>query len=183
MRLLEPRAERAGRLLFRRLLDSDPSGGFNSCGNLGAGDYEARTEAHELLHNLGAVPDEAPHQCNGGHVCDSGDVMTSSGTTFSLFDYAMDVGHDDYYGHSGAWWDVQDSPWLAHLDAPQYPLTVKVEGETGAVESDLPGIQCPPACSIAWDSGTQVVLTATTRGRREPTSPRSPATATPTCAR
>jgi hypothetical protein len=87
--------------------------------------------------------------------------MAPQGFSNSLFDYALDVGRDDYYGHSGTWWDVQDSQWLSHLDAPQYPLTVKVEGEQGAVESDLPGIQCPPACSIVWDSGTQVLLTAT----------------------
>ena len=79
------------------------------------------------------------------------------GTSNSLFDYVLDVGHDDYYGHSGSWWDVQDSAWLSHLNAPQFGLTVDAAA-TGTVTSDLPGIACPPACSIAWDSGTTVTL-------------------------
>jgi Divergent InlB B-repeat domain len=141
------------------LLNAAPAGGL--CGNLGAGDYMAKTETHEILHNLGAVPDEAPHQCNGGHVCDSGDVMASGGQSIAFFNYAMDVGHDDYYGHSGSWWDVQDSLWLSHVDAPTYPLVVKIEGGKGSVDSDLPGIQCPPACTITWESGSELLLTAT----------------------
>jgi hypothetical protein len=137
-----------------------------SCGEVGASDYLAVTAAHELLHNLGAVPDEAPHVCSSGHVCDSGDIMAPQGHSNSLFDYAMDVGHDDYYGHSGAWWDVQDSPFLSLLSAPRYPLTVTIEGSQGTVSSDVPGISCPPACSIEWESGTQLQLTGEPEGDR-----------------
>ena len=90
--------------------------------------------------------------------------MGASGTSNSLFDYVLDVGRDDYYGHSGSWWDVQDSAWLSHLNAPQFALTVAHTGD-GKVTSDLPGIACPPACSIPWDSGTKVTLTAEA-GRR-----------------
>ncbi|MFN2468104.1 MAG: hypothetical protein ABR521_08275 [Gaiellaceae bacterium] len=72
----------------------------------------------------------------------------------------LDVGRDDYYGHSGAWWDVQDSPFLAHLDAPAFPLAVAVAGGPGTVASDLPGIACPPGCAVPFDAGTVVSLTA-----------------------
>jgi hypothetical protein len=129
------------------------------CGSVGSSGYMAKAVAHELLHNLGAVPDAAPHACNGGHVCDYyGDMMSYGGFSDSLFDYALDFGHDDYYGHSGTWWDVQDSPFLAHVTAPQYQLTVSIEGAKGTVASDSPGISCPPACSIAWESGSEVIL-------------------------
>ena len=131
------------------------------CGSLGNSDYMAQTAVHEVIHNLGAVSSAAPHVCLGGHVCDSvADVMAPGGTSNSLFDYALDVGRDDYYGHSESWWDVQDSAWLSHLNAPQFPLTVARIGN-GKVTSNLPGIACPPACSISWDSGTTVILTAT----------------------
>jgi Divergent InlB B-repeat domain len=138
------------------------------CGSLGAADYMAQTEVHELVHNLGAVLPEAPHYCQSGHVCDAlNDLMTAAGTSNSLFDYVLDAGRDDYYGHSGSWWDVQDSAWLSHLDAPQFALSVSVSGsDQGTVESDLPGISCPPACSIRWDSGSGVSLTARTSGER-----------------
>ena len=39
----------------------------------------------------------------------------------------LDVGRDDYYGHAGAWPDVQDSAWLVFLNA-QVRLTVGVTG-------------------------------------------------------
>jgi Divergent InlB B-repeat domain len=134
------------------------------CGSLGNSDYMAQTAVHEVIHNLGAVSPSAPHVCMGGHVCDSvGDVMAPFGTSNSLFDYVLDVGRDDYYGHSGSWWDVQDSAWLSHLNAPRFPLTVTATGD-GKVTSNLPGIECPPACSIPWDSGTAVSLLAETSG-------------------
>jgi hypothetical protein len=146
-------------------LNGDPNG---LCGSVGNGDYMAQVLAHEVIHNLGAVSPEAPHVCHGAHVCDVvSDVMQPQGTSNNLFDYVLDAGRDDYYGHSGSWWDVQDSLWLSHLDAPQFTLTVATSGAgQGSVASDLPGIACPPACSIAWDSGTVVTLTPTTTGDR-----------------
>src|SRR5262249_39586706 len=68
----------------------------------------------------------------------------------------------DYYGHSGAWFDVQESPWLSHVGAPQYELGVVFLGRgQGSVASDLPGISCPGVCSIAWEQGARVALHAT----------------------
>lgn len=121
------------------------------------------TAAHELLHALGAVPDGALHPCpdDAGHTCDTeADLMYPFARGTALADgYALDPGHDDYYAHTGTWVDVQDSPWLRHLDAAPERLSVAVAGR-GTVKSDRPGIACPPTCSLDWDGGSQVVLAA-----------------------
>lgn len=92
--------------------------GSKACGTIGTGGLAAVVAVHELLHNLGAVPKGAPHRCaDSGHVCaaSTGDVMLPGGKGHFrvLADAHLDPGHDDYYGHGGPWWDLQDSPWLA----------------------------------------------------------------------
>jgi Divergent InlB B-repeat domain len=134
--------------------------------DIGAGGLSASVVAHELTHNLGAVPAPGPpHACPGddAHACDSElDLMYPYTHGEGIGQRVLDVGHDDYYAHSGTWWDVQDSLWLSHLDAPQFPLTVSFTGSTGSgtVTSLQPGIACPSSCSIAWDQGAAVQLTA-----------------------
>jgi hypothetical protein len=131
----------------------------------GTGALSADVAVHELIHALGAVPTQAPHTCpeTPGHVCDSeDDLMFPSTSGQPLEAMLLDSGRDDYYGHSGSWFDVQDSGWLVHLDAPLHQLAVAIEGSgSGRVDSDLPGIECPPACAIPWEAGTVVTLTAT----------------------
>jgi hypothetical protein len=131
--------------------------------DLGAGVITAAAAAHEVTHNLGAVPTEAPHSCLGadaGHVCgDSADLMRT--TAQPLAGAVLDVGRDDYYGHSGSWWDVQDSPWLERL--PLQPLTVVSTGTGGSVVS-LPGsLACTATCTVQVDNDTWVTLGATPR--------------------
>jgi List-Bact-rpt repeat protein len=133
-----------------------------TCGTFGDGGYGAKTATHELLHALGAVPPGAPHACPGSHVCDSPvDVMLSGGASLAFADYRLDVGRDDYYGHGGAWWDVQDSAWLA-TDAPNRLLSVEVVAGRGSssVSSDPAGLDCRAACSLPWPNGDQVTLEA-----------------------
>ena len=90
--------------------------------------------AHELLHNLGAVPDQAPHICFEHSVCDwYWDVETQFPTGDPISKLVLDYGRDDYYGHSGSWIDIQDSLWLRHLDTPQEPLALPILGDDGAV--------------------------------------------------
>jgi hypothetical protein len=128
--------------------------------DLGTGGVTAATAAHELVHALGEVPSGAPSVCpeSAGHVCDAvNDLMYPTTDGDPLAAIVLDHGRNDYYGHSGSWFDLQDSFWLAHLDGPQHPLTVKVTGP-GRVVSELPGIECPGACSIGWDGGTRVTL-------------------------
>jgi hypothetical protein len=137
--------------------------GFPGCGSLGDGDYYAKTAAHELIHTLGALDVGAPHPCADapGHPCDNpADVLNPSGSGVFLSDYVLDFGHDDYYAHSGAWWDVQDSSWLVHLNAGLRRASVTIAGAAGASEvtSDPPGISCPQLCSQDFDSDMEIAL-------------------------
>jgi hypothetical protein len=131
--------------------------------DVGSGNLTAEVAVHELVHNLGAVPTGAPHECpapDDGHVCDSNSDLlypfVTSGA--SLIGEILDVGRDDYYGHSGSWWDVQDSQWLMHL--PLFPLTAAVSGSAGVVTSHLGGVSCPPTCSTTLENGVKTMLTA-----------------------
>jgi hypothetical protein len=128
------------------------------------GGASAQIAAHELIHDLGALPDGAPHPCpnDEGHPCDSptdilypylGEAATLDGVT-------LDVGRDDYYGHTGSWWDVQDSSWLAHL--PQYPLSLAVAGSgTLVVRTDTGPLDCERGCSgLTIDSDAEITAVA-----------------------
>jgi hypothetical protein len=136
---------------------------------VGNGGYYAKTATHELIHTLGALdsgsPSGPPHPCPGdpGHPCDSSnDVLYPGGFGIYLDNYLLDVGHDDYYGHSGSWFDVQDSAWLTHLNAGLRRVTIQLAGGDSAasVRSDPPGISCPPTCAQDFDSDMPISLTA-----------------------
>ena len=114
--------------------------------DVGTGVVTASVVAHELGHNLGAVPPGGPpHACDGdaAHVCDDeNDLMFPFTRGQGLNAVSLDAGHDDYYAHSGAWWDLQDSAWLAHLDAPQFALDGLVGGtgkRNGSSRAPRPG--------------------------------------------
>lgn len=135
----------------------------SECGLAPGSGPSAEVAAHELLHNLGAVPDAAPHECpdSASHVCDSTtDVLypfLSDGST--LDGVVLDFGRDDYYGHSGAWWDVQDSMWLTHL--PQFPITLSIAGSgTLAAIANSAVLPCTAGCSVSLDNGIAVTITA-----------------------
>jgi Divergent InlB B-repeat domain len=139
--------------------------GASRCGgDLGDGARVARTTAHEIGHALGAVPREAPNLCEAvAHTCDYFlDLMANVNVGAPLSGAVLDYGNDDYYNHSGGWWDVRDSPWLFRLDQPQQRLQVVVAGSTGGSTvlsgADDPGIACPPACAADWDAGSTVPL-------------------------
>ncbi len=143
------------------------SGSFSGSGVavvlLGAcqGVQNAPKATHELLHAFGALPAGAPHGCptSPGHPCDAtGDILYPFVVPVSLGSYALDVGHDDYYGHAGAWPDIQDSRWLIRLDA-QLPLSVGIAG-AGRVTSDVPGVDCTASCTTTWNGGATVHLVA-----------------------
>jgi Divergent InlB B-repeat domain len=123
----------------------------------------AAVAAHEFLHTIGAVPSGAPNECTGensGHVCDSeSDLMYPAIGAEPLSAKALDVGRNDYYGHSGTWTDTQDSAWLVRLDA-QARLALNVTG-SGSVSSDVPGLSCAASCATTWNAGQRLALTAT----------------------
>ena len=91
---------------------------LQTCGQASSDETRALIATHEMTHGMGAVPNEAPHICDSGHVCDSpNDLMKSvfsSGD--SLANMMLDVGRDDYYGHAGTWWDARNSGLLYDLD-------------------------------------------------------------------
>jgi hypothetical protein len=123
----------------------------------------AAVAAHELLHTFGAVPDGAPHNCpqpNDGHTCDNtSDLMSPFIDESQLSDKVLDPGREDYYGHSSAFGDSQDAPWLVQLDRQQ-PFTVTITGP-GAVSANVPGMQCAQTCTTTWNAGTRLGLSAT----------------------
>ena len=92
------------------------------CEGLGSAGEIAITTVHEMIHNLGALPPGAPHPCPGddGHPCDSeADILAQSTSGGELLvEKQLDVGRDDYYGHGGTQFDLQDSPWLEQLQSP-----------------------------------------------------------------
>lgn len=122
----------------------------------------AAVAAHELLHAFGALASSGPpHPCpdTRGHPCDSTlDLLYPYASAVALGSLALDVGHDDYYGHSGSWLDVQDSLWL-RLVTQQLALALTVTGR-GSVESDIPGVDCAASCTTEWDAGSAVSLEA-----------------------
>jgi hypothetical protein len=119
------------------------------------------TATHELLHALGAVPPGDPHcPADPGHPCDSPtDVLYPTTAGEPLSTKVLDFNHDDYYGHSQPWPDVQDSLWLHRLDEAPVGLTVAFAG-AGTVTSDLPGVICTAGCTTQWDPGAVVSLDA-----------------------
>jgi hypothetical protein len=133
--------------------------------DIGAGDVDAAVAAHELLHSLGVLPRGAPHACRGddGHPCDSRQDLMYPLLSDHFANLQLDVGRDDYYGHSGNWFDAQDSRWLMRADVPPSALTVAVQARSqqDKVVSDPVGIDCPAACGVLFDTGLQVRLTAT----------------------
>jgi hypothetical protein len=127
-------------------------------------DYgQASTAVHELLHAMGAVPRVGPtSNCAGdaAHVCDStGDIMYPYAQFAPLNSFQLDVGRNDYYGHSGSWLDTQESFWLHRLDT-SIPIDTELRG-AGSVRSDVPGLDCSSSCRTAWSPRTRVTLTAT----------------------
>jgi hypothetical protein len=135
------------------------------------GGYSAIVAMHELLHTLGALDTTSqpgpPHACPGNpaHACDNPlDIMEPQGTIYWIDDTYLDYGNDDYYNMpaSDTWWDVQDSIWLRHLNAPTYTLDVQNGVGVEATTSDLPGVDCKAGaqCSSTWDANTAVMLSA-----------------------
>jgi hypothetical protein len=125
-------------------------GGFCSSG-IGAGGVTTVTATHELIHGLNALVEPGPpHACpdDPGHPCDSPtDVLyPQQNSNVTLDGLVLDAGRDDYYGHSGSWWDVQDSPFLARLDSSdQTPPTAP-----GALTATSRGA----SVTLSWQAAT-----------------------------
>jgi hypothetical protein len=160
------------------------------CGfDLGAGGLNAAVAVHELIHGLGALTQSgAPNECDApddGHVCDStADVLYPVATSATrIGGQILDANRDDYYGHAGSWFDVQDSGWLTHL--PQLTLDIAVQASSrtaGLVQMTAPApFECRQSCSVPIDTGTAVRLVAVPASRTRFAGWRGACTGTAAC--
>lgn len=121
------------------------------------------SEAHEIMHTLGAVQRSAPHASAGLHCTDEYDQMCyqdGSGVVMSYpcparYERLFDCGHDDYFSTSVApstylasHWNTANSSWL--IGAPP----------TG--DATAPVVEAPAASIVAGQT-----LTTTARVRVE----------------
>jgi len=137
-------------------------------GDVGAGGLNAAVAVHELIHGLGALQGgSGPNECqppNTGHVCDGvTDVLypeANSQTTLST--QLLDVGRNDYYGHSANTFDVQDSAWLSHLPQQRLAVTIQRTGAAkGSVRLTSPtALECAQSCNLQLDLGLSATLVA-----------------------
>ena len=126
--------------------------------SFGSGDGgTALVAAHEIVHGLDDRQSQTqhPNRCpdDPGHVCDDRDLMTPS-VQAQLSRAVLDVGNDDYYGHSSPWFDVQDSPYLVHIGLEE-TVAASVVG-SGTIKAETGNVVCPEACRWPYDRGSAV---------------------------
>ena len=109
---------------------------------------------HEILHTLGFVATNAPHQTLSGHLPEPNDLMYAGSAPWALPNLVLDVGRDDYYGDNvpAGVLNLRDSPYLmpatgatvaelfgsATIDVARAPFwLVRAKNETGARYSFL----------------------------------------------
>jgi Divergent InlB B-repeat domain len=140
-------------------------------GDIGAGALNAAVAVHELIHGLGSMQGvNAPNECpppDDGHVCDSPtDVLfPSANSQTTISGQTLDTGRNDYYGHSLAGFDVQDSGWLTHLPQQRLAVTIQTTGaRTGVVRLVSPtSFECAQSCTLELDQGLAATLVAAPR--------------------
>lgn len=97
----------------------------SGCWGFGNGSNQHSVEAHELLHNLGAVQNLAPHSTRAGHCWDEADTMCyADGGSHAMVsvcpsaqEYLLDCGSDDYFstyptGYLASSWDAANNRFL-----------------------------------------------------------------------
>jgi len=140
-------------------------------GDIGAGGLNAAVAVHELIHGLGALQGaSSPNECDppdDGHVCDSTtDVLfPSANSQTTISGQTLDAGRNDYYGHSLASFDVQDSAWLTHLPQQRLAVTIQTAGtRAGVVRLVSPtSFECAQSCTLELDQGVAATLVAAPR--------------------
>ena len=132
-----------------------------ACGQtLGTGEGSAAiTAGHEMVHAMNALPfpfpsPGPPHVCSSedrGHPCDHvDDLLYPTGTEGeTLPSKILDFGRDDYYGHSGTWWDIQDSLFLIRVGGDE----TAPSGPAGFTPTSLGSVVTLSWSSASDDSG------------------------------
>ena len=106
------------------------------------------------------MPSSAPHICpDSAHTCDNPNDLMYPYVDGPLSSAILDPGPRRLVRHSSPWFDVQDSPFLKHVQE-QVHLTVDLTGGAGEVTSNPTGVECTAACGQDWDAGSEVELTA-----------------------
>ena len=136
---------------------------LQTCNQAANDDTRTIVATHEMTHGMGAVPSQAPHACDSGHVCDSSsDLMKAVlGSSDTLGGLTLDVGRDDYYGHSGSWSDVRRSGLLYDLDQSLAPAP-EIVGLTalGHYSAVLLLVLYPTAALTKYVAGIHLPLVA-----------------------
>jgi hypothetical protein len=126
------------------------------------------TPAHELMHNLGGVQNDAPNSTLAGHCRDEADTMCyadggANGTMISVCsgtEHLLDCREDDYYStapgagsYLASHWNPADSSFLDNLGPVAPAPTVSITGAS-ALRAGLAGTytatSSDPATSYAW---------------------------------
>ena len=153
--------------------------------DFGYGSSSATTAEHELLHNLGAVQDTAPHSTHAGHCYDEVDVMCypDGGSAWvslpaacpTALDSLIDCGNDDYFDPDGSIvgtggtpiWNVYDSVFLCAADNC---------GAGGPTISSVPATGTPETTTQPVAPAPAPATPAPVRPATPTTTPRDPLT-------
>ena len=97
---------------------------------------------HDLIHTLGVVSSDAPHQGSPAHVPEPNDLMYGGGTA-PWEPTTVDVGNDDYFASNlnGGLANLAENPFVERVAAP--PLGVAAVSSTGRpfISTRLPAHQ------------------------------------------
>jgi hypothetical protein len=111
-------------LYLRGLPDRPVTCASNTLGALGATApaYFDIAMLHEFGHGLGLVPACAPHRHFGAHSSDgANDLMWTGNQPWDVDHVALDLNHDDYYGHGRADCpDMANSAFLTPTSGPTW---------------------------------------------------------------
>lgn len=170
----------------------DPNKNINSRGTVSS--YSrvdkpcwGESELHEIMHNMGAVQDSAPHSTKAGHCTDGYDVMCygdggqgsqTSGCNRIIDQYLLDCSNDDYFSanpEAGSYlatrWNLFNSNYLvtnktlppdpSDTIPPPKPYKVEVFDVTQdgfKIKWKLPGTEDIDKIHVEVNRGVKVVL-------------------------
>jgi hypothetical protein len=170
----------------RPTADNDSNGSAAVPGELGRVDAGCwglanSSEAHELMHTLGAVQTSAPHATSRNHCTDEYDRMCysdGSGATVqvvcpSSHEALFDCNHDDYYSTAGrssylaTHWNTANNVFLVGAGTQGTTTTATTPTTLAATTTTRP----PPATTTTVGPGT--TTTTPPPGSTPPSAPRS----------